>query len=150
MSSNQQTVKYVKMFDSHNIYEVKSIDPHFEGNETAYMLEVERDIIEPYSERLVEEKFYSYTEMKAYMDKKEAKKELSDDSILRIPVEPVSLPCSECGAEHYPNYRYELVGLSGVLCKPCLNKELATINAVLRKEQEDKGFDEDFLEATEA
>jgi hypothetical protein len=70
-----------------------------------------------------------------------------DDNTLRIPVEPVPLPCDECKGENYPNYRYELVGMSGVLCKPCLNKELATINAALSSEQEDKGYDTDFLEA---
>jgi hypothetical protein len=65
--SNQQTVKYVKMFDSPKIYEVKSIDTNFEGDGTAYMLEVEKGMIEPYSERLIEEKFYSYAEMHAYL-----------------------------------------------------------------------------------
>jgi len=72
---------------------------------------------------------------------------MNEDNTLRIPVEPVVLPCDECQGEAYPNYRYELVGMSGVLCKPCLNKELETINAVLSKEQEDRGYDEDFLEA---
>ena len=59
MSNNQQTVKYVKMFDSHKIYEVKGIDHNFEGDGTAYMLEAEKGMIEPYGERLIEEKFYS-------------------------------------------------------------------------------------------
>jgi hypothetical protein len=43
-----------------------------------------------------------------------------ESNALLIPVEPVSVPCSECGSETYPNFKYELVGLSGVLCKPCL------------------------------
>src|SRR5260370_22145464 len=72
---------------------------------------------------------------------------MNEGNTLRIPVEPVVLPCDECKSEAYPNYRYELVGMSGVLCKPCLNKELATINAALKSEQEDRGYDEDFLEA---
>lgn len=70
-----------------------------------------------------------------------------NDNVLHIPVEPVSLPCSECGGENYPNYRYELVGMSGVLCKPCLSKELATINAVLQNEQSQEPWDTDLLEA---
>lgn len=48
--------------------------------------------------------------------------------VLSIPVEPVILPCEECHGENYPNWRYEAVGISGVLCKPCLDKEVASIN----------------------
>jgi hypothetical protein len=76
----------------------------------------------------------------------ETEKVLPDDNILRIPVEPVTLPCSECGSENYPNVHYVLAGFDGVLCKTCLNKELATINAVLKREQK-LGYDDDFLEA---
>jgi hypothetical protein len=66
MNDNQQRVKYVKMFDSHKVYEVKDTDPHFEG-QMVYFLETEPGLIEPYSERLIEEKFYSYAEMHAYV-----------------------------------------------------------------------------------
>src|SRR5260370_16139700 len=72
---------------------------------------------------------------------------MNEDNTLRIPVEPVVLPCDECQGEAYPNYRYELVGMSGVLCKPCLNKELATINAALKSEQSQEPGNEDVLEA---
>ncbi len=58
------------------------------------------------------------------------------DNILRIPVEPVNKPCSECGSTNYPNLHYVLAGFDGILCKPCLSKELATINATLFSEQE--------------
>jgi len=70
-----------------------------------------------------------------------------DNNILRIPVEPVNKPCSECGSTNYPNLHYVLAGFDGILCKPCLSKELATINAALNSQQEDRGYDEDFLEA---
>lgn len=64
--SSIQTVKYVKLFDSHNIYEVKGIDPFFEGEGTAYMLEVEEGMIEPCGESLVEQTFFTDQEMNTY------------------------------------------------------------------------------------
>lgn len=59
-----------------------------------------------------------------------------EPDILRIPVEPVILPCSECGSENYPNYHYELAGMSGVLCKKCLGVEIANLNMVLNTEED--------------
>lgn len=59
-------VKYVKLIDSPGVLEVHGIDFNFEG-QTAYMLEAEKGLIEPYSERLVERKFYSYTEVAHYL-----------------------------------------------------------------------------------
>ena len=65
MISNQ-TAKYVKLFDSHSVYEVKAIDPCFEGEGTAYMLEVEEGMIEPYGESLVEQTFFTDQELNTY------------------------------------------------------------------------------------
>jgi len=45
---------------------------------------------------------------------------------LRIPVEPVALPCERCYRENYPNYRNDLIRIDGVLCRPCLERETAT------------------------
>jgi hypothetical protein len=44
--------------------------------------------------------------------------------VFSIPVEPVILPCEECHSEDYPNYRYDMVILTGVLCKRCLDEEI--------------------------
>jgi len=59
-----------------------------------------------------------------------------EPDVLRIPVEPVILPCEECHSENYPNYRYELAGMSGVLCKKCLDLEVANVNMVLNSTED--------------
>ena len=50
-----ETVKYVKFYNDSALYEVMAIDPNFEGNGTAYMVNVCDDIIEPCSESLIEQ-----------------------------------------------------------------------------------------------
>ena len=49
-----ETVKYAKFYNDPTLYEVMGIDPNFEGNGTAYMVNV-GDIIEPYGESLIEQ-----------------------------------------------------------------------------------------------
>jgi hypothetical protein len=71
MSNNQQTVKYVKLTDSPGVLEVKGIATSFEEHGTAYMLEAEKGLIEPYSERLVERKFSNYADVAHYLYEEE-------------------------------------------------------------------------------
>lgn len=55
-------VTHVKMFDCSEIYHVKGIDLNFEG-QFVFFLECEPGLIEPYSERLIERKFYSWQDV---------------------------------------------------------------------------------------
>src|SRR6266571_192067 len=58
-------VKYVKLIDSPGVLEVHGIDT-IEG-QAVYFLEAEKGMIEPYSEKLVEKKFYTYSEVAHYL-----------------------------------------------------------------------------------
>ena len=56
------------------------------------------------------------------------------EGALRIPVVRTDEPCEECGAT--PALKYNLSGIQGVLCRPCLQKEVDKLNQVLKEEQE--------------
>lgn len=53
--------------------------------------------------------------------------------VLRIPVVQVNQPCEECGVS--PALKYNLSGITGVLCRACLQKEIDKLNKVLKDEQ---------------
>jgi len=72
---SNQPVKYVKLIDSPGVCEVKGIDFNAE-NETVYMLEAEKGMIEPYSERLIERKFSNYADVAHYLYKQENEEEI--------------------------------------------------------------------------
>lgn len=60
------------------------------------------------------------------------------EKTLRIPVRPSSKPCEACGkpaTPQQPNLQYTLVGISGVLCRPCLTREVEHVNKVLGSNQ---------------
>lgn len=48
-----------------------------------------------------------------------------------IPVRRVNAPCEECGVS--PALEYELVGIKGVLCETCLNKEVVKVNRAIEE-----------------
>lgn len=50
---------------------------------------------------------------------------------LHVPVKRTSQPYEECG--HSPDLQYELAGITGVLCKTCLQKEVDNVNRALQK-----------------
>jgi len=61
---------------------------------------------------------------------------MGEQNVLRVPVRPSQEPCGECGrpaTQAEPNLQYSLVGISGVLCRPCLNRELKAVNGVLQE-----------------
>lgn len=53
-----------------------------------------------------------------------------------IPVIRVNKPCEECGKT--PALEYNLVGITGVLCDSCLNKEVEKVNDALEKTSKEK------------
>lgn len=61
--------------------------------------------------------------------------ETGDESnVLHVQTTPVNAACTECGKS--PSLQWNLYGMTGILCKDCLGKEIANINAVLQSEQE--------------
>lgn len=58
--------------------------------------------------------------------------------VLHVPVKNSQEPCSECGkpaTAEVPNLEYTLVGISGVLCRVCIEREVAGINGKLQEQQ---------------
>ncbi len=55
----------------------------------------------------------------------------NEENTLRIPVKQVNKPCEECGTS--PALQYELAGITGVLCRECLQKEVDTVNRALQE-----------------
>lgn len=49
---------------------------------------------------------------------------------LHVPVTRVNRACEECGKPG-PSLKWEAVGMSGVLCRECLNKVISQINQAL-------------------
>lgn len=43
---------------------------------------------------------------------------------LHITTSAVNEPCQECNAKTYPNVKWDLYGMTGVLCKPCFSREI--------------------------
>jgi hypothetical protein len=56
----------------------------------------------------------------------------TEEQVLGIPVTRVDLPCEECRSTAYPNLRYSLVGISGVLCRTCLETVIGQVNIALQ------------------
>ena len=50
---------------------------------------------------------------------------------LRITVKRVNQPCEECGRS--PALQYNLAGITGVLCRLCLQKEIDSVNQALQE-----------------
>ena len=59
-------------------------------------------------------------------------KNKSKGDTLVVPVIKVNSPCEECKSTNYPNLKYSLVGIEGVLCKNCLQKVVNQVNSALR------------------
>jgi len=57
--------------------------------------------------------------------------QVSQGNALHIPVKPTLQPCEECGTS--PALQYELVGITGVLCRECLQKEVDVVNRALKE-----------------
>lgn len=53
-----------------------------------------------------------------------------EETVLSVPVVRVSSPCEECGKPGV-NLKYNLVGISGVLCQECLEKVIRQVNRAL-------------------
>jgi len=62
---------------------------------------------------------------------------MNQDNILRIPVRKTSQPCEECGTS--PALQYELVGITGILCRSCLQKEVDRVNKALKETNHEEG-----------
>lgn len=57
------------------------------------------------------------------------RQEHDNEGALPIPVIVVQKPCEECGT--VPALQYTLVGITGVLCRPCLDAVIAQVNQSL-------------------
>ena len=56
---------------------------------------------------------------------------MNQGHMLSIPMRYVNKPCEECGAS--PALQYELIGVKGVLCRECLQKEIDAVNRALQE-----------------
>ena len=66
-----------------------------------------------------------------------------EDNTLHVHVTPTEAACTECGKS--PSLQWNMYGMTGILCRDCLGRDIGDINQVLQSPQE--ATHEDFLEA---
>jgi hypothetical protein len=54
-----------------------------------------------------------------------------EDNTLHVQATPINAACTECGRS--PSLQWNLYGMTGILCKDCLTRDVGDINATLQK-----------------